>query len=161
MKTPILTAGIATLLALAGCITANQNVGEAAPAFTLKDSNGQIVTLDSFAGKPVVILFGSLKGCETCAAESKNVLKPLHDELGDEAGFLTVSILPQIESDQDLNQFKQDYGLSWSHARDTNGMTRQYQITQLSTVVVLDSRHNIVLQSVEPGTSKIREALEL
>lgn len=146
-----------SILLLAGC--ANPSVGNTAPQFSLTDSAGQQVTLDSFAGKPMVILFGSVKGCDTCIVESKNVLKPLHGQVGDRVGFLTVSILPAYESDRDLNDFKREYGLAWNHARDTDGVARAYGITQLSTVVVLDADHNIVHSSIEPSQATLRSAL--
>lgn len=156
---PIVATSIATLLALAGCIGGN-NVGNAAPDFSLTDSTGRTLSLDSYEGKPLVMMFGSVNSCESCIVVAKNVIKPLLQETGGQVASLTISMFPG-ESDEDLEKFRKENGATWDFARDTDSVGQRYGITQLTTVVVLDSSHKIVLQKVEPSKAEIRAALGL
>ena len=49
---------------------ANVSVGQEAPDFTLKNENGQEVTLSALRGKPVVIFFYPLDFSGLCTAEA-------------------------------------------------------------------------------------------
>lgn len=160
MKNVLVAASIAGVLLLAGCFGTN-NVGKPAPAFSLTSSTGKALTLDTYAGQPLVMMFGSVNGCESCIAEAKNVIKPLLQETNGKVSSLTISILPSEESNQDLEKFKQDNGATWDFARDTDSVAQRYGATQLTTVVVLDATHRIVLQKVEPSKAEIRGALGL
>lgn len=151
-----LTSILATLaVILAGCTA----TGEAAPAFELTDSQGQIVSLSDFEGRPVVLFFASVNNCISCIVETKNELLPLFEEANGTIDFLTISVLPQYESDEDLERFKEQTGATWSHARDTSGVTQSYKIAQLSTIVVLDEDHRIQLVKVDPSKDEIIGAL--
>lgn len=143
-------------LVLAGCTA----TGDPAPAFTLTDSDGATVSLDDFQGSPVVLFFASVNNCISCTIETKQELVPLFEEANGTIGFLTISVLPQYESNEDLERFKNTTGATWSHARDTAGMTQAYKIAQLSTIVVLDEDHRIRLTKVDPSKEQIMEALQ-
>ena len=142
-------------LVLAGCTA----TGDPAPPFTLTDSQGTALSLDDFAGKPVVLFFASVNNCISCIIQTKEELVPLFQEANGAIGFLTISVVPQYESDADLEKFKNATGATWSHARDTTGITQDYRIAQLSTIVVLDEEHRIQLTKVDPSKEEILEAL--
>lgn len=142
---------LATLtLILAGCTT----TGEQAPEFKLADSEGTVVSLADFEGKPVVLFFASMNNCISCTVETINELVPLFEEVNGTVGFLTISVLPQYESDEDLQDFKEKTGATWSHARDTDGVTQAYKVSALSTIVVLDEDHRIQLVKVDPSKDR-------
>lgn len=156
---PLHIPALLLIAALAGCLQSS-DLGEPAPEFAVTDSAGQTVSLTDFEGKPVVLLFAFVNGCPSCVAETRDVLVPLHEEFNGSIGFVTFTILPKHESDEDLERFKKRYNASWNHARDTQGITQDYSVTQLSTVVVLDAEHRIRLVKVDPSKTDIREAIQ-
>lgn len=91
-------------------------VGQTAPDFTLYDSEKQQVTLSSFRGHQVVILFFPLAFTGVCTKE----LCQVRDTIGNynklEATVLAIS----VDSLQTLNKFKQDHGLNFSLLSDFN-----------------------------------------
>lgn len=144
---------------LAGCIGGPNKEGESAPDFALTDVDGKAVSLASFSGKPVVIMFGAAVGCESCRAFSKEVLAPLAREHPN-VGLLMISIQP-TDTAEDFRNLRNDVGATWPLALDTDRVAQRYGIHRLTTVVVLDADHTIVLQETEPKTSEVREALVL
>lgn len=145
---------------LAGCIGAPNKEGEPAPDFTLTDLDGKTVSLASFSGKPVVMMFGAAVGCESCRAFSKDVLAPLAREHPNDVGLLMISIQP-TDTAEDFRNLRNDVGATWPLALDTDRVAQRYGIHRLTTVVVLDADHTIVLQKTEPKASEVREALAL
>ena len=107
----------------------------------------------------MVLFFASVNNCISCTIETKNELVPLFEEANGTIEFLTISVLPQYESDDDLERFKEQTGATWSHARDTSGVTQSYKVAQLSTIVVLDQEHRIQLTKIDPSKEEIVEAL--
>ena len=59
-------------------------VGDKAPAFTLPRDGGEIVSLETFAGKPLVLFFYPKDDTSGCTAEAVafTALKPEFDKLG-------------------------------------------------------------------------------
>jgi peroxiredoxin len=65
-------------------------VGDKAPDFTLKNLDGQSVSLSSFAGdKPVLLAFFALR-CGTCLMEAP-YLETLHKKYAGQAAFLAIN----------------------------------------------------------------------
>lgn len=161
MKIPKLVASMLAASAfLAGCLGGPQTVGQQAPDFSLKDADGGDVSLSAFAGKPVVMMFGAAVGCESCRAFSKDVLAPLAREEGGNLGLLMISIQPTDTAD-DLRALRAEVGATWPLALDTDRVAQRYAVHRLTTVVVLDADHKVVLQKVEPREAEVREALAL
>lgn len=143
------------LLLIAGCTSPS---GGTAPDFTVKDTDGNPISLKALEGKPAVIMFGAAIGCESCKVFSKNVLKPLAQETNGSVQLLMLSVVPS-ETDQDLNNLKREVGATWPLARDTDRVAQRYGISSLTTVVVINAQHDITLKEVEPSLGKVREKL--
>lgn len=153
---PLVLLPIAALL-IAGCTGAKTG---AAPDFSVTDTDGQTLALSALDGKPVVIMFGAAIGCESCKVYSKTVLKPLAQDTGGSVQLLMLSVVPS-ETDQDLRDLKAETGATWPFARDTDRVAERYGVRSLTTVVVIDDAHEIVLAEVEPSGQKVREKLGL
>lgn len=149
-------------LVLSGCTATptGAKVGDLAPAFTLTDSEGSEVTLDSFTGKPVVLFFVSMGGdCASCIAEQRNGLAPLAQDANGTVGFVTIT--HQFETNARIRWFKNQTGAAWPHARDTDDAVARYGVYYVSTVVALDAHHRVALHDVSPSPARIREAVGL
>ena len=83
------------------------DVGDKAPAFTLRDADGQSVSLSDFAGKPVIVYFypaAMTPGCTTEACDFTAARPQL-----DGAGYTVIGISPD-EPDK-LAQFAKQESL--------------------------------------------------
>jgi len=94
-------------------------VGQPAPAFTLFDTNKQPVSLDSFAGKNVLLLFFPLAFTSVCTKE----LCAVRDEIGfynhTHAEVLGIS----VDSLYTLRRYKEDQQLNFPLLSDFNKET--------------------------------------
>ena len=67
-------------------------IGDKAPEFTLKDQNGNDVSLKEFIGKNVVLLFFPLAGSSVCTAEMCRIRDEMHDYEKLDAQILGISV---------------------------------------------------------------------
>ena len=67
-------------------------VGQAAPDFTLKDQNNQDVTLSSFYGRPVLLVFYPLAFSGICSGELCTLRDDLPRFAAEDVTILTVSV---------------------------------------------------------------------
>ena len=83
--------------------------GAQAPAFTLKNSEGQDVSLSDYAGKSVIVYFypkAATPGCTTEACDFRDNLNSLQG-----AGYSVLGISP--DSPQDIAKFAADESLTF------------------------------------------------
>ncbi|MEJ7704375.1 MAG: redoxin domain-containing protein [Geodermatophilaceae bacterium] len=124
-------------------------------SFTASTLTGQEVTVPG--GKPTVIFFFSAT-CGSCAAGAQALADA--QQTNPEANYVAVDIDPSETAD-DVREFltaNQAEGLAY--ATDTNGsISRAYEVTRLSTAVVLDSEGAEVSREVEPTLDQILAAL--
>jgi peroxiredoxin Q/BCP len=88
--------------------------GDQAPAFTLRDANGDTVSLSDFAGKPVIVYFypnAMTPGCTTQACDFSDSLSSL-----EAAGYTVVGISPNDPAK--LAKFRARDGLTITLASD-------------------------------------------
>lgn len=96
------------------------NVGDKAPDFTLKNSDGEEVTLSSFAGKQnVVVLFFPLAFTSVCTAELCSVRDGMKQFEDLNAQILGVS----VDSFFTLKEFKKAQNLNFPLLSDFNKTT--------------------------------------
>jgi peroxiredoxin len=91
-------------------------IGDVAPEFVLKDSDGNEVSLAAFKGKPVVILFFPLAFTGVCTKELCTVRDNLSEYQNLEAEVLAIS----VDSFFTLAQFKSQQNLTFSLLSDFN-----------------------------------------
>ncbi|WP_157622527.1 redoxin family protein [Nostocoides sp. Soil756] len=165
----ILAAAVATLLVLAVTATALSaepgpppgagssvaGSSTAATAFTASTLSGGEVAVPG--GKPSVVFFFSVT-CGTCGPGARALAEAQAST--PDVNYVAVDIDPN-ESVNDVREFLTANDASTlSYARDTDAsLTRAYQLTQLSTAVVLDAAGTEVYRGVDPTTSQIRSAL--
>ncbi len=84
------------------------NKGDAAPGFTLPNSENQPVSLGSYGGQPVVVLFFPLAFSGVCTAEMCTMRDSMAQYQGLNAQVLGISVdspftLAKFKAEQDLN----------------------------------------------------------
>jgi glutaredoxin-dependent peroxiredoxin len=94
-------------------------LGDVAPEFTLKDSDGNEVSLAAFKGNPVVLLFFPLAFTGVCTKELCSVRDNLSDYQDLDAEVLAIS----VDSFFTLAQFKSQQNLTFSLLSDFNKET--------------------------------------
>lgn len=133
---------------------ARLNPGETAPNFTLKNSQGEPVSLRDFRGKKVVLYFypeAGTPGCTTQACDFRDNLNSLMS-----AGYQVIGI--SKDSSADLSSFASEYALNFPlladedlavhHSYGTYGEKNLYgkKVTGvLRSTFVLDEEGVIVL----------------
>jgi peroxiredoxin len=131
-------------------------VGQMAPDFTLFDSDKEQVTLSSFKGQPVLILFFPLAFTSVCTAE----LCSIRDNIGKynsiNARVLAISVdslytLGRYKTDQNLNfTLLSDFNKEVSKAYDTLYETFGYGMKGVSkrSAFVIDKEGKIAYSEV-------------
>lgn len=129
--------------------------GGQATSFTASTPSGQHVAVPG--GKPSVVFFFSAT-CGTCGPGAHALAQAQQATPG--ANYVAVDIDPS-ETITDVRQFltaNQADGLAY--ATDTGAsLTRAYQLTQLSTAIVLNPQGTVVYRGVDPTPNQIRAAL--
>ncbi|NJK54191.1 MAG: peroxiredoxin, partial [Leptolyngbyaceae cyanobacterium SU_3_3] len=91
------------------------SVGETAPNFTVKDTNGKTVSLSDYAGKPVVLYFYPKDDTEGCTAEACS-LRDNYDELK-KLGFEVLGV--SADTNKKHIKFRDKYQLPFRLLADT------------------------------------------
>lgn len=165
----IVAAAVVSLLVLAVAYTALSSQPDPAPdtassaagtnaaatAFTASTSSGEEVPVPG--GKPSVIFFFSVN-CGTCGPGAQALAEAQAST--PEVNYVAVDIDP-TESVDDVREFlTTNDATSLAYALDTDAaLTHAYQLTQLSTAVVLDASGAEVYRGVDPTPTQIRSAL--
>lgn len=92
------------------------NIGDTAPDFTLFNAEKQAITLSSYQGKNVVILFFPLAFTSTCTAELCGVRDDISNYGKMDAEILAIS----VDSPFTLGKFKEEQGLNFNLLSDFN-----------------------------------------
>jgi peroxiredoxin len=148
-------------------------VGDAAPDFKLFDTDKKEVTLSSFKGKPVVVLFFPLAFTGVCTAELCSVRDSISEYNAVDAEVLAISVdslftLAKFKEEQNLNfPLLSDFNKEASRAYGAlyeNFVFEMHGVSKRSAFVV-DKDGNIayaeVLESAGdlPNFSAIKEVL--
>lgn len=100
-------------------------VGSVAPAFTVKDDQGQTVSLSDFAGKTVVLYFYPKDDTPGCTKEAQG----FRDRFGDYQDKNTVILGVSMDDEASHKKFKEKYGLPFTLLADTEGaITKAYDV---------------------------------
>ncbi len=127
-------------------------VGAAAPDFSLEDTEGGTVSLDSLAGKPVVVAFFA-PWCPHCQDEAPR-LNEIHAQYGDRVHIVSISATPygkDYPADRrhitagDIEWFQKEYDVTYPLLFDPSlQVASAYQIASFPTTYLLDSDHKVV-----------------
>ncbi|MBK7870862.1 MAG: redoxin domain-containing protein [Saprospiraceae bacterium] len=91
-------------------------VGEKAPVFSLYSSDKELIALENFKSKKVLLLFFPLAFTSTCTAE----LCAMRDDISNYNNLNTQILAISVDSPQTLNRFKQDQNLNFTLLSDFN-----------------------------------------
>ncbi|HEY9860183.1 MAG TPA: peroxiredoxin [Candidatus Obscuribacterales bacterium] len=101
------------------------SVGDTAPAFTAKDTNGNTVSLSNFAGKTVVLYFYPKDDTPGCTKEACSFRDNYSQYQGKDIVVLGVS----IDDEASHQQFTQKFNLPFPLLADVNGaITKAYDV---------------------------------
>lgn len=128
----------------AGAVAAGLVVGDAAPAFCVKNHDEQDVSLADLAGKKVVVYFYPRDDTPGCTAEGKRFTQ-LHDEF---AALNTVVIGVSADKTASHKKFRSKYGFPFALLADTSrdmirayGAVKEGNKIKRSTVLIDEQGH--------------------
>lgn len=124
----------------------NPNVNkQKAPLFTLTDIDENIVSLEDFRGKVVVLDFFYVR-CGWCDNEFLELMEIYQSYSINEVVIISISIDPNYDTIARLKEFitgpnqysSLNYEISWILVRDTNNVATVYNISAAPTTVIID-----------------------
>lgn len=107
----------------------------AATNFTLTDVHGKTFSLSNYQGQVTILSFIKTRcsSCRTEITQLKAVSEKYHD-----VTILSISIDPSYDTDQQLLQFMNQTGITWTVARGTESMKNDYAIQVSPTIIIID-----------------------
>ncbi|MGQ0535964.1 MAG: TlpA family protein disulfide reductase [Methanobacteriota archaeon] len=148
-------------LAKAGVFGGAGGHEEPAPDFKLLDSEGIEFHLAATHGTARVLFFmTSSDWCQPCKVMTRGPLRDIQAKYGSHVTILSIEMLPDDRSDEDLNAYEAQWGATWPHARDTDGVARLFEVRFLSTVVILDPGGIERFRGGDPPTDVMRRVLD-
>lgn len=127
------------LLTIVFALGADPVVGkEKAQNFTLVDINGEQFSLSDHLGKVVLLDFFAT-WCGPCILENEH-LKGLYNEYSpDQLVILSISVDPDTDTVQVLQNFAQQNEMTWTVARDTDNVAYRYSVSPIPHLVIVDA----------------------
>ncbi|MDE0184791.1 MAG: redoxin domain-containing protein [Candidatus Poribacteria bacterium] len=114
---------------------AELTLGRPAPDFTLKDINGEIVSLKDFRGKVVLLDFWAT-WCGPCIHELPN-LKAVYDKHKDNPDFVLIGI-SWDDNDDTVARFVENNEMPWIHIRETEEIQEKFNVRGIPHYTVID-----------------------
>ena len=112
--------------------------------FSVYDENGNIVSLDSFSGKPVFILFWQVS--ELDSVEMLKVLNDVYTKYSEKVIFLSVT---DLANKTDAQKIVQDNNIQVPiYYEENSAGSIAYNVTNYPTAIIKDKNNNIVNQKV-------------
>lgn len=161
---PVAAAGVLLVGMLTGCslskeqhpASASQSTPVSGAGFTARTVSGEPIKIPG--GRPTVVLFFSVE-CGGCGPTA-NALAQAQADQPAAANFVVVDVA-SYESESDIKGFLDaNRAPDLGYASDADGqLIAQYEVTQLSTVLVLDDANRVVFRAIEPSADEIRAEL--
>lgn len=115
--------------------------GEPVPPQQVTTFDDEPVTLDAYAGEPVVVNFFA-SWCPPCVAEMRDALEPLHQELGDDVTFLGVATQDTREAALEVVEIT---GVTYDLVEDPDGeLFRALGATSMPATFYVSEDGNVV-----------------
>lgn len=138
-------------------------VGEAPPAFALKDEAGEVHTLEEYLGAPTILYF-THNMCHYCT-QVIGFLKRAHAEYH-ESGLVILTINVQADGPELIRRYREQFGLPFLMlAGKERRLLRDYEVNYVPIIVFIgrDGRiHRIFDHYILPDDFKknVREIVE-
>ena len=108
-----------------------------APSFSLPDAEGNMVTLDSLKGKPIVLAFWSVRNGDSMACLS--YLDQLYKTRGEDYNVLVIHVADGVEETQgDGITYLTERGITAPACFDDGTVAAKYQATKLPMTIFLN-----------------------
>jgi len=151
---PILGFGLVT-----GVYNTTHQTGKVAPNFTLKDTAGIDVSLNSFRGKYVLLDFWA-SWCRDCRIENKNLVK-VYEKFKNQEDLVVLSVSLDFDKENWIKTIGID-GLAWpNHVSDLkkwkSPVAKAYGVRSIPQVFLIDKEGNIIAEGLTG--SKLEERL--
>ena len=136
--------------------TAELMIGKPAPDFTLKDINGETVSLMAFRGKVVLIDFWTTT-CGPCITKLP-ALRALHEKHHPDLALISISF---DANDESVAKFVKNNEMPWIHIRDTMEMAAKFNIGYIPDYRVIDKKGLMRVRNLlgETGLNKVIPSL--
>ncbi len=151
MKILLLVVLLAVVVVISGCTTGKvvekpvvgSNVGDVAPDFTVKTTEGNIIGLSDFVDseKPLLLYFGAT-WCSSCWADL-GIAKKVYPEFQDKIGFLYVS-LDLGEDENIISTYKEKKGYPWDLAPGDKETLKNYNAVTTTTKYAINKEGKII-----------------
>ena len=130
--------------------------GKPAPDFTLKDINGETVSLKDFRGTVVLLDFWATT-CGPCITEIPN-LRALYEKYNPDLALISISF---DANDEPLLKFLQNNEMPWIHIRSNREMPVKYNVSYIPHYRVIDKNGLMRGKSLhdEIGLNKVVSSL--
>ncbi len=136
---------IASIVVVAGCKEQKMEVGKLAPDIAVKNAQGELVDLQDYQGKPVLLDFLS-KTCGSCLASIPELNKI---QAQNDKRLIVLSIAIDL-GESELDDFIKSNKIHYPLLADQLGITQErYQIIGYPTLVYLNRQH--ILEKIEQG----------
>ena len=134
--------------------TVGVNVGESAPSFTLVDLDGNQVSLSNFRGKAVFVNFWAT-WCPPCRAEMPEMEAVYQEYKNKDVVVIGVNVL---ESEDDVRQFVEQGGYSWTFLLDVSGeVAANYEVVSIPASFFIDREGIIQAVNIGSMTEQVME----
>lgn len=132
------------------------DIGEPAPDFTLKDLDGNTVSLKDFKGKKAVLLNFWASWCPPCREEMPDLDKLYQENKSDDFTVLAVNV---GESEKVVKEFIEEKGYSFPVLLDkTQKIGIAYNTFSIPTSVLVDKEG--IIRVYRPGLMTYKQMLE-
>lgn len=133
--------------------------GEVAPAFSLKDTDGNEVHLSDFEGK-VVVLFVFGYNCPSCKAVAPKIQTQLVDAYSDRSDFMVLGLDQWNGNLAAVKAFKNSAGISFPLLLNASSTAQSYGISY-DKLVVIDKEGHIDYRGMQVASKDIDSVKEL
>ena len=127
---------------------AELSLGKPAPDFTLKDINGETVSLKDFRGRVVLLDFWAT-WCGPCIHELPD-LKALYEKHRNNPNFALIGISSDV-NDETVQKFVMNNDMPWIHIRETDEMQAKYNVIGIPHYTVIDKNGLIREENLRGG----------
>tara|TARA_B100000959_G_scaffold105816_1_gene111602 strand:+ start:268 stop:804 length:537 start_codon:yes stop_codon:yes gene_type:complete len=134
-------------------------VGNQAPDFTLRDTEGNEFNLSDYQGEKVLVLEFMNMGCGSCHNFEKNVLKSYCNNTTMPKDVEVVSIT-QTEDEDENKLFERAEDKNWAYALGSEKMTETFGAERSPTIVIIDKEGIVTfLESGSMSKSELEEKI--
>ncbi len=158
LKTLIIGGVLALSVSFVAALSGALRPGDVAPSFVLRSLNGQVVSLEAYRGRPVVL--GLFHICEPCLNQSM-AMQEIAERYAGRVGVIGVNIAG--DSPERVSRFLARFPrpVTFPYLLDpTRSLERAYQVRATPVVVVLDRQGVVQAQGSSVPAVKLAEALE-